>query len=379
MALEGNVRDFGLSEILQLVALQKKTGMLAIEGERTMVIYFREGLIVSTRDRRKISADPLREYIVRYGILPEEEMARIDRIQAEAKIDLTDILLSEKTFSEDELRELFAEQIQESLQEILAWPKSQYRFVIGSQALQGVRSFGGFKVEGLLMESMRRIDELPELLRLLPSDETILKRIPPADGKLPELEQAEEDLLALLETETTLGDLVPRARMARFCTMEALKQLLEKGLLQVIPVEKAVAVDETLGEEEEAKRPAARRRPYFAAATLLAVCLALGEIAVPRLLAPGWSFLRSPGAASMPVPGVLAPDAAGIKERILERTLLMDLEEYYALNGVYPPSLATLEAQGLLAKRNLDAAEALGFIYRLERDGKSYSIERTRP
>ena len=39
MALEGNVKDFGLSEILQLIALQKKSGMLSILGSSHFPIH----------------------------------------------------------------------------------------------------------------------------------------------------------------------------------------------------------------------------------------------------------------------------------------------------------------------------------------------------
>jgi hypothetical protein len=380
MALEGNARDFGLSEILQLVALQKKTGMLAIEGERTMVIYFQNGLIVSTRDRRKMAADPLREYIARYGILGAGEMTRLDRIQEETKIDLADILLSEKKFSEDELREIFAEQIQESIQEILTWPKSRYKFVIGGQALQGVRTFGGMKVEALLMESMRRIDELAELRRLFPSDDTLLKRIEPPETGRPEMETAEEDIYELLVSPTTLGELVPRARMARFCTMESLKLLLEKGLLQVTPVETPEAVDVEAAEEAEAEREPSRLGPFLVAAGALALCLAVGEIAVPRLLPPGWSFTRreSAAAGAAALPGALAPDLAGIRERLLERTIREELEEHLALTGAYPPSLDALAANGFLTGKTLERAKELGLSYRLERGGKRYSLERER-
>lgn len=380
MALEGNARDFGLSEILQLVALQKKTGMLSITGEREMVIYFREGLIVSTRDRRRLVPDPLREYMLRYGIMSPEEMARIDRVQSETSLDLTDILLSEKKFSEDELREIFAEQIQESLQEVLAWPKSQYKFVIGSQVLQGVRSFGGYKVEGLLMESMRRIDEMPELLRIFPSEETLVRRVP-MGAERPELEPAEQELYELLESETSLAALLPRARMARFCAYETLKQLLEKGLLQVTPVERPVpAAEEETEEEYEVVRPS-RTVPLLAAAGALAACFVIGEIAVPRLLPPGWSFASRASAriASAPRGASLAPDLAGIEAGLVERSVRDALEEHLALAGVYPGDLGTLVSKGLRPRATIERAAALGLTYRMERGGTAYSLDRGRP
>jgi hypothetical protein len=227
MALEGNVKDFGLSEILQLIALQKKTGMLSITGERTMVIYFREGLVISTRDRRSNVDDPLKDFLLKYGYLGTRDMERIERILAETQLDLTDILASEKLFSPEELRVIFSEQIQETIQDILNWPKSQYKFIIGTQVLAGVRSFASLKVEGLLMESMRRIDEFPEILRIFPSEATILKRLPMPETSPPSLDAQEKTVYKLLAEEQCLGVLVSRARMSRFCAYETLKCLLE--------------------------------------------------------------------------------------------------------------------------------------------------------
>jgi len=234
MALEGNAKDFGLSEILQLIALQKKSGMLSVTGEDSIVIFFKEGEIISTRDRRKRARDPLKDYLLRYGFISRDEMNRIQHIQEETNLDLTDILLSEKFFSQDELKLIFADQIQETIQKVLGWPRSYYKFITGKNVLQGIRTFVSLKVEGLLMESMRRIDEFPELQRIFPSEETIVKRNPiPENGRI-ELEDNEEIIYELLEREMTISELVSRARMARFCTYEALKNLLEKGLLQIV-------------------------------------------------------------------------------------------------------------------------------------------------
>ncbi|MFA4948784.1 MAG: DUF4388 domain-containing protein [Candidatus Krumholzibacteriia bacterium] len=381
MALEGNVRDFGLSEILQLIALQKKTGMLSITGEQTMVIYFREGQIISTRDRRKLAADPFRDYILKYGFINAEEMNRIQQIQAETNLDLTDILVSEKKFSDDEIRIIFAEQIQETIQEILTWPRSQYKFIIGSQVLQGVSSFGSFKVEGLLMESMRRIDEFPEFERIFPSESTIVKRLPaPAEGKV-QIEELEDLIYDLLETPLSIAELVPRARMSRFSAYEALKCLLEKGLLQIIEAEKSEEPD--AGETDAGSEAPPRRLPLaaIAAALALVASLAFGELAVPRLLPPGWGFVRrgAVSEASVASGGSVAATLGEIESRLLEATVQEALEEHFAVKGAYPTGLETLVAGGLMPKKIFDDAVARGFSYRLGDGGKSYSLGEIRP
>jgi len=381
MALEGNVRDFGLSEILQLIALQKKTGMLSITGEQTMVIYFREGQVISTRDRRRMNDDPLKVYLLAYGFLSGEEMNRVQQIQLESSLDLTDILISERKFSDDELRIIFAEQIQETIQQILTWPKSQYKFMIGSQVLQGVKSFGSLKVEGLLMESMRRIDEFCELERMFTTEETIVKRLPkPKDQRL-ELDELEENIYEMLERQMSIAKLIGRARMARFCTYEVLKSLLEKGLLQIVetPLPAEVAAETPAAEDAAPRRHAFA--PAIVAGCVLAASCAFGDFVVPRIMSPGWSFVTRGVAceATAAAAGSVAPTLNELTSRRLEATAKEALEGHLALTGAYPTSLETLVSKGLLSRGAFSAMHERGFSYRVGSGGKSYLLERSHP
>jgi len=379
MALEGNAKDFGLSEILQLIALQKKTGMLAITGDQTMVIYFRDGQVISTRDRRKMAYDPLQSYLLNYGFVSANEMSRLQQIQGETNLDLIDILISEKKFSDDELQIIFAEQIQETIQEVLSWPKSQYKFMIGTQILQGVKSFGPLKVEGLLMESMRRIDELPEIKRIFTSVDTLVKRLPkPKDA---ELDDVEESVYELLERPMRVGDIIPKARLARFCTYEVLKTLLEKSLLQIVESEKPVEVTAETPAVDESVPVRHGVLQTVAATGVLLFCLAFGEIAVPYILPPGWGVVRRGAVRATSETSVasVAPTLGELDSRRLEATIREALEEHLAQGGAYPASLETLVSKGFLSRRTLGEALGQGVTYRVANAGRSYSLEKSRP
>ena len=105
MSLEGNLTAFGLSEILQLIAVQQKTGMLSITNQdRSNVLFFRQGCIISTRDRRRKSKDPLKDYLTRYGILTRENLIRITQLGAQAKLDMTEVIMSEKLLNQEEMK-----------------------------------------------------------------------------------------------------------------------------------------------------------------------------------------------------------------------------------------------------------------------------------
>ena len=379
MALEGNVKDFGLSEIFQLIALQKKSGMLSVTADETIVIFFREGMLISTRDRRGELRDTLRDYLTNYGFLTPEEIERIDKVQSESKMDLTEILLSEKYFSEDELTAIFVDQMQETMQEVLSWPKSYYKFTIGNQMLQGVKSYASIKVEGVLMESMRRIDEFPEMLRIFPSEKMTIERLPMPTEKPPKLDRQEEIVYELIEGEASIEQLVSTAKMARFCTYEALKNLLEKGLLEI----GEVPAEETKETVEPVVQQVVKRRkmsvvPTFATVLFLLASFAVGEYLVPIVLPPGWGVARSaePAREAGHNDPFMSDDLTELGERHAFEAIRTGIEEHMALRGSYPITLEILTVRNIISAGLLDEAQRYAFVYRMLDEGASYSLER---
>lgn len=377
MALEGNAKDFGLSEIFQLISIQKKSGMLSISAEENVVIFFNDGLVISTRDRRNRTRDPFKDYLLRYGFIERDEMNNLQQIQSGSNMDLTDILLSEKYFSEDELRTIFTEQIYETIQEVLSYPKSQYKFILGKNVLTGVQSYAAIKIEGILMESMRRIDEFPEMQRIFPSEDMIFQRLPVPGDKQLKLENNEEIIYELLSSERSLSYLVAHARMARFCTYEALKQLLEKGLLEF---REAVteAKEETVVKSQEKKKKGKKiLMPVLATVSLLLASFAIGQYAVPRALPPGWNsipIVARSHSSSRPA-GELACTIEEIKVRALKAALREGLEEYMATKGSYPFTLEVLAVKKIISNRLVTQAQQSGLRYRMGDGGSSYTLD----
>jgi len=378
MALEGNAKDFGLSEIFQLISIQKKSGMLSVSGDENIAIFFQDGLIVSTRDRRARSRDPLKDYLLRYGFIGRDEMNNLQQIQAKSGMDLTDILLQEKYFSDDELSTIFTEQIYETVQEVLSWPKSYYKFVSGSGVLVGVRAFSTIKVEGLLMESMRRIDEIPMMQRIFPSDEMVVSRLPaPKDSS--KLDKNEEVLYNMLSEETSISELIAHSRMARFSTYEALKILLEKELLEITKDTSPVA--EEVEEEvlEEKAKSGKKFAPTLAVVFMLIACFFAGEYVVPAILPPGWTaeaFSSSSMAAAASGEGMLSGNLEEFQLRRLEATVSEGLEEYFAVKGTYPFTLEILVVRKFVTRDTISQVHQAGIVYRMGDSGRDYALTR---
>jgi hypothetical protein len=366
MALEGNLSAFGLSEILQLIAVQQKTGMLTVSSQdSSAVMFFRNGLIVSTRDRRRKARDPFKEYIARYGVLSRQNLIKISQISTQSKLDLIDVLVSEGFMTEDELRKHYHKQIQETLHDILTWEQCSYKFVSSDDVVAGMKSPCEFNIEGLLMESMRRIDEFPHILAMFPNDHVLITR---AEGVQQskddeELSENEKTVLAIVSEITSLGDVVARAKMPLFEVYESLKLLKEKGLIKT----KDDSAKETPADApaEGARRAARRARnpvPFLAA---LAVFAAAASFGVPR-------FVRGCDGYCAAAAGTVATSA--IARNQVEGSLRWMIEAYRAQYGVYPQTLESLQMAGIASPSFMEFAGSFSFRYQLTPGRFTYTL-----
>ncbi len=171
MALTGNLNDFGVMDIFQLLAGQGKTGILRLyrSGERASFV-FSGGKIVSTWDRTATLADPLKTFLLRQKVLPEHQTMKALRLEARTNLPFAEILLREGMIDLPELQRLVREQIVQEVRGILEWKGGRFEFGPERRAME----YGpccSIQVENVLLEAARQFDER------VPSPE---KEVPPA-------------------------------------------------------------------------------------------------------------------------------------------------------------------------------------------------------
>jgi hypothetical protein len=362
--MEGNLNSFKIEEILQLIAVQQKTGMLsAAANDKSAVLFFRDGKIISTRDRRTKTRDPFREYLTRYGCLGNEDITRITQIIAQSKLDMLDVLQSEGFFDEKQLGRHWRNHIQETLHDVLTWDQCTYKFVSSDDIVSGVKSLGEFSVEPLLMESMRRIDEFPALLQMFPAQGIkVIANGRTYEGEEPMTEN-EKTMLSVLKTARPMREILARGNMPTYDVYESLKMLREKGLIDIEEDlrEGAVAESHFVG-GKMIRRTRRRRNPMLlvAASFVFFACVLVGV----------WQ--KSGPVALVARDGILRADAAS-RNRAEQRVRWM-LETYKAEHGVYPETLADLVPSGIAGGSITARAANYGFEYRLTRSGSGYTL-----
>ena len=177
MSLVGKLEDLSLGEILQIVSLSRRSGLLRLEGPSAEAnVYIRNGMILYAG--RPGEKDGLLGLLVHHGLLELPQLEPLkDRLEACEKIeDLKELVITELDIPPDSFEKVLRKRIEEIVFSLFLWEEGTFSFqLIDSESDHPVLSRvkplfleEGINAQFLVMEGARRKDELT---RDAPSEE----------------------------------------------------------------------------------------------------------------------------------------------------------------------------------------------------------------
>ncbi len=355
MALEGKLSDFNLAEILQLISSQQKSGFLNLEATRKMVFIFDKGQLISTRDRRSDARDPLESFLRAYGFFTADQWKHIEFISLNSSLDLTEILVSENLLSEIELDQVLRSLAQVMTTSGMKLRRGSYHFNTTKGCPPGVRHRISMDVQGLLMESARRLDEEKLLQDALPSQSLAFTQ---GDKVIPDeaLSPTGKHIMSLALAGLPLGRIIRQGKTESFVVRSLLRIWCEEGFLILDQSQEVDGEDES---NHKNKRKISldiglRRMPLV----LLTVVILAGL---------GWLRWSVP-----PVVDTAAGDL--LRENQLRSEVRSAATLYRYKVGQWPDNLDLLVKEGKLAEGTLVTVGALGWEYKLDRKKDRFSL-----
>jgi hypothetical protein len=361
MALEGSIKEFGLADIFQLIHLQKKTGVLTLEGGGAIVtVQFDEGRVIAAQRGPGVLLETVGELLLQGERLSRPDHARAVRRAQETRQKLARVLEELQLATRDELRAVLRLAVTETIFNVFRLKEGRYSFQVSPLGYD--RDYlEPLPTEHLLMEAMRRLDEWPAIERVLPNFDVLIERTDAADEPAPaapaesgsgdgdgfslDLEAATDSdaaaearataqrsrLLDLVNGGRSLRELIVRSRLGEFETCRLTAELIRAGTLRVRAPE-APATPVLKQPRAEWVARLVDPRAWLTLAAVAAVAIATGLV-LPRAT----PALRAVAAATAADPAL---DAARTDARLLE---LMEL--YVLRRQALPNDSAALEAE----------------------------------
>jgi hypothetical protein len=199
MALQGNLEDFELTDVFQLIQLGQKDGGLRIQAEDDVgIVYFRDGMVIH---------------------------AKTNSIQGEPAIDT-----------------------------ILSWKKGRFVFNPNEQTLERTVDL---PIQQVILEAARRIDEMNKIQKVIPSFDAVVKivEVPDAGVEKIHLKPEEWKVLSFVDGTRAIKQIAAKANISEFETARILYGLISSGLVRLTQkIEKPPPPPEAPTEQKDDKK-----------------------------------------------------------------------------------------------------------------------------
>jgi tetratricopeptide (TPR) repeat protein len=242
MAIRGSLSEASLADVLQLLALGQKTGVLSLAREDSFgAVRFDRGAvshaaIVNRRDR-------LGDRLVRAGVLDADQLATMSaRLPDDDDRDLARALLDAGLVEHDLLAREYRALVEEAVCQLFTWNTGTFAFE--AQAAPAESPVVALPADSLLMEAARRVDEWTQIEKKIPSLDLLF----------------ELDGARLQHSGITLTE--EQARIAPWLDgTHDVASIIERSGLSEFAVGKVVYGLVTAGFAQRVGRSAARRQP----------------------------------------------------------------------------------------------------------------------
>jgi len=366
VGLEGTLKVFSLTEIFQMLGLQRKTGILSVEGEDDAItISFLEGQVVAAESRSHRLENRLGNLLLRGGHVTQEQLDRILVLQKQSKERMGALLVREGLLEPEDLRDAVRLQISRIVYSAFRWPDGRFHFTQEGRVDYDKEHVAPVATETVLMEAAQIVDEWPLFEKKVGSLSTVYRRAAGVEGlklvsgqkNAPEgtlsVSKSEAGTWRWIDGKRTVGEIMERAFLSDFEVLKGTVDLLARHLIEpgrveverepLPPLEPAATMVEAA--------PAGKAPLIWAALFLLT---ALGAYLFPRN--PANVLLRPIG--EMPEIPELLKSVSLNRAVSVERAIRI----YYDATGRYPKSLEDLVVAGMLEEDSL--RDPYGRFYR---------------
>jgi hypothetical protein len=248
MGFKGTLREFKVPDILQLLSLQQKTGILTFTAKEGFItLIFEKGFIVGVDAFPKKIGIRVGHVLVKQDFISDEMLQRALAIQKRTNQRIGEILQGMGLINQGIIEQALKTQTIEIVLSLFKWKKGEYNFKIMDVLEDSMRVVDPIPTDNLIMEGVQMLDEWPLIKKMIPDDEIVFapNAIDPKDvilvdeydeytpkGNKIYLSEQETNLLKHINGQNRVRDLVELGLFTEYKVYKNLFNLLRKDVIE---------------------------------------------------------------------------------------------------------------------------------------------------
>lgn len=228
--IQGNLSTMNVSDLLQLVAVGRKSGMLRFDRANIVKqLYFEDGVIIGAN-----SNDPkeyLGQLLIHYGKLDESQLRTALQIQREAGGRLGEILVSTGVLSQEDVLQVLRIRTLDIIYELFLWEEAHFELYDNEPPPD---YFIRIEVQPtkVIMDGAYRIDEWKRYRTLIPSDRALFELDPGWTSSL-SVNKELRQILYFVQKRMSVAEISYNMHASPFHVYGQLYDLVSQGIARV--------------------------------------------------------------------------------------------------------------------------------------------------
>jgi hypothetical protein len=243
MALKGNLRDFTITQLLNLISLAQKTGTLIVEGpNETASVSFREGKLAFAQIGKEDSS--LANVLYKANLLTKNQYNIInERGRGMSDKELGLLLINASYISQNDILRSLQELFTSNVNRLFTWVEGLFRFendILPPDDKITVR----INLENLIIEGSRRLREWEQLQDEIPSLDMALKFVERPNVNIRDVNLSVEEwrVVSYINPKNSMRQIARANKLNDLEIRRIVYGLLQAGLVEIIRPEGALPV-----------------------------------------------------------------------------------------------------------------------------------------
>ncbi len=248
MGFKGTLKEFKVPDILQLLSLQQKSGILTFTAKDGFItLIFEKGFIVGVDAFPKKLGIRVGHVLVKQDFISDEMLQRALSIQKRTNQRIGEILQGMGLINQGIIDQALKTQTVEIVLSLFKWKKGEYNFKIMDVLEDSMRIIDPIPTDNLIMEGVQMLDEWPLIKKMIPHEDIVFypKPIDPKDvvlideydeftpkGNKIYLSEQETNLLKHVNGQNRVRDIVELGLFTEYKVYKNLFNLLKKDVIE---------------------------------------------------------------------------------------------------------------------------------------------------
>jgi DNA-binding response OmpR family regulator len=231
--MSGDISAIALAEVLQILQMQRQTGVIRIMNNRTTIsIALRQGLIDLVQSRGASDEFRLGRYFIERGLVTREQLEGIARSRTPTQL-LGETLVAAGLISAEDLTDALSRQSSELIYDVLRWAFGRFTFTREPFSPEAESAKLGLGVSGLVLEGFRRVDEWRLMEGTINFDQVVVvDQVMLDDVGSGKLTRSEQLVLGAVDGARTVNEVVKESAVGSFDAIKIIYQFLQSRVLR---------------------------------------------------------------------------------------------------------------------------------------------------